>query len=725
VVDSDDDLLEPPIDADEIGPAKPPLEKRDEFGPPILDESEVGEGVPAPPGVRRWRMQDPAVSPVLGRIDYARDLNPQQLAAVEAGDGPILVLAGAGSGKTRVITYRVAWLIEHGVRPSRILLATFTNKAAHNMLSRVEHLLGAPLKGMLGGTFHHVANVLLRQYGSVLGYTSEFTILDEADAERLMKQVRREADIEAEKKLFPSARVLHSIASSLVNSSMTLSQAMVVRFPQFSRLIDKIQAIITNYQARKREHNLMDFDDLLLNLWRVMKEYPTTAAAIGSRFRYVLVDEYQDTNTIQAELVDMLSSVHKNVFVVGDDAQSIYSFRGANYTNILRFPERFPDCKIYKLETNYRSVPAILDFANDLLKGQPEHFRKRLAPVKGGKWRPTVVAVDDASAQAEFVALRILELREKEGVGLDDIGVLYRAHSNSQEIEFELRKRGIPYFIRGGMRFLEQAHIKDILSYLVVLANSRDMVAWERILAHCDRVGDKTVAGVIGDLRKVDAPLEAFIHDGVRERGTSAGRASLGRLASLLGKASAQSGSIEPAALLRKILDDYYDEYLKNTYDNYDDRRQDIEQLIMYASKYSTLTDFLTDIALAGGFASDEIARGILENADEGKVTLSTIHQAKGLEWRVVFVVWCVDGVIPHQMCFASDDEMEEERRLFYVAITRAEQELYLVYPQRRQVGEFLSVLAKLSRFISEIERRLYDEMRVEIVNEPDEEKPG
>jgi DNA helicase-2/ATP-dependent DNA helicase PcrA len=663
------------------------------------------------PEVLRLARTLPAAGPRT-RIDYASELNPQQLAAVTAGGGPVLVLAGAGSGKTRVITYRVAWLIENGVRPGNILLTTFTNRAARAMLGRVETLLGADLSSITGGTFHHVCNIMLRRHAPLLGFTENFTILDADDAVRMMKRVRAESGVDTKERMFPAPRVLSRIASLMVNTEMGLDRIIIRHYPQFSQRILDFERVFARYAAEKQRQNAMDYDDLLLWTWRLLSEHDEVRREIAERYRHVLVDEYQDTNHLQAKLVELWSSEHGNLFVVGDDAQSIYSFRGANYRNILTFPERFPGAATYKLETNYRSTQAILTLANEVLRDTPEAFKKTLRAVKPEGAKPALVVCRNPDDQADFIAGKILELRE-DGKQLADIGVLYRAHRNSQEIEMAMGRHGIPYFIRGGVRFMEMAHIKDLLAYLVIFGSPRNELAWERVLSMCEGIGGRTISRVLEAMSGVPDPLAELIGGRYLDLAYGAGKTSLRALSVFLGDIAKEIPNRDPAVLARTIHKRRYSAYLKENYDNAQRREDDIEQFFIYASRFASLGEMLSEVALHGGFGGEEVAAADPAAVEEGRVCLSTIHQAKGLEWKVVFLVWCVDGTLPHNMTFDDPDALDEERRLFYVAVTRAKDELVLSYPQERSRADFSVDLTMPSRYLREVSKH-YDEFILE-----------
>src|SRR5882762_4119597 len=440
---------------------------------------------------RQYTLQR-AHSSFSGAIDYAAELNEQQLAAVTAPPGPLLVIAGAGSGKTRTLTYRVAYLLENGIDPRNILLLTFTNKAAREMLNRVANLLPVDASGLWGGTFHSVGNRMLRRHGSALGYSSGFTIMDREDQKDLLNSVIAGAGIDPKEIRFPKGDVLADIFSFVVNTERPMEELLAEKFPYFLPLLEQIKDVHTRYEKKKKSTNSMDFDDLLEKTLRMLLEHEEIASFYRRQFKFILVDEYQDTNKIQADFIDTLAAEHKNVMVVGDDAQSIYSWRGANFRNILEFPKRYPKAQLFKIELNYRSVPEILEVANSAIAANVQQFKKNLSPTRhSNAAKPALVALNDGSEQAQFVAQRVLELRD-EGVDLNDIAVLYRSHFHAVELQLELSRRGIPYQITSGIRFFEQAHIKDVAVFIRFVVNPRDEVAFKRMVKLLPGIGNRT-----------------------------------------------------------------------------------------------------------------------------------------------------------------------------------------------------------------------------------------
>jgi DNA helicase-2/ATP-dependent DNA helicase PcrA len=641
-------------------------------------------------------------------LDYEKDLNEEQLRVVTAADGPILVIAGAGSGKTRVVTYRVAHLLERGVSPQAILLLTFTNKAAREMLHRIEHLIKMDTRYIWGGTFHHIGNLILRQNSRRVGYQPNFVILDTEDAKDMIELVTKENKIDTKERRFPKGQVLKEVFSYSVNTLTDLQETIDLKFPYFSDIIDEIDLIQRGYMEKKKTSNAMDFDDLLYYWHRILGEDESLRRHYATIFSHILVDEYQDTNRIQAEIVDFMGLVNRNVTVVGDDAQSVYSFRGANFQNILEFPKRYPEARIFRLETNYRSTPEILDLANHSISHNTRQFEKNLKAVKGSGVVPVVTSLRDVLQQAEFVAQRILELRD-EGVPLNEIAVLYRAHYHSMELQMELTRRDIPFEIRSGLRFFEQAHIKDVVAFLRVMANPLDEISWKRILKMFPRIGKKTADRMYDYIKTSQDPVAVFVKGEIGKQFKNLAPENVQRLSRLFGELEGLKEYEALSDMISSVLKNGYMEYLKFTYPNHANRLEDINQLMSFATEYDSLVNFLSELSLMSGVSGEEVVEGAEENE---KIVLSTIHQAKGLEWRVVFVIWCAEGRFPNPKA-VEEGETEEERRLFYVAATRAMDQLYLCYPLMlfdRQMG---SVILRPSRFIAELKSGHYEEWQV------------
>jgi DNA helicase II / ATP-dependent DNA helicase PcrA len=661
-------------------------------------------------------------------VDYSTELNEQQLAAVTAPPGPLLVIAGAGSGKTRTLTYRVAYLLENGIDPRNILLLTFTNKAAREMLGRVTNLLPIDASGLWGGTFHSIGNRILRRHGSALGYSSGFTIMDREDQKELIDAVVASAGIDPKEIRFPKGDVLAEIFSFVVNTEKPLEELVAEKFPYFLPLIEKIQDVRKRYEKKKKAINSMDFDDLLQKTLSMFQQHERIAEIYRRQFQFILVDEYQDTNKIQADLVDLLARDHHNVMVVGDDAQSIYSWRGANFQNILEFPKRYPDAQVFKIEMNYRSVPEILEVANAAIAANVQQFRKHLSATRESKaLKPALVALNDSGEQAQFVAQRILELRD-EGVDLNEIAVLYRAHYHAVELQLELSRRGIPYQITSGVRFFEQAHIKDVTSFIRVVANPRDEVAFKRMVKLLPGIGNRTAenlwqrwmdvvaAGVARGSEAtsmaagVNAPGYSFGERLVAMNVPAKSKKPWEQLAHTLDEIAPAGQPNMPSEMITSVVEAIYDDYAKANFTNYELRREDLNQLAIFARQFKDVHEFLSQLALISNVDAEAAA---IQASDKESVNLSSVHQAKGLEFHTVFVIWLTDGMFPSNRSLDTREELEEERRLFYVAITRARDELYLTYPQMRLSGGYRDVFQRPSRFLQEIPNDLVEDWQV------------
>jgi DNA helicase-2/ATP-dependent DNA helicase PcrA len=631
-------------------------------------------------------------------IAHAGALNDEQRVVVTAPEGPALVLAGAGSGKTRTLVYRLAYLVEQGIPPGAILLMTFTNRAAREMMKRAAELTRFDSRRMVGGTFHHVANVVLREHARLVGFGSNFTILDREDSRDLLETVASEQHRDVGERRFPKGDVLAGIYGYCLNTQSRIEEALVRRWPQFSQLAEPLTEIARRYDERKREMNLMDFDDLLAHWKTLLLEQAEVRAELGRRFRFLLVDEYQDTNLLQADIVDLMAEGHRNVLAVGDDAQSIYSFRGASFENVVSFPDRYAGASIYKLTANYRSTPEILTLANRSIAKARRGFPKELRAVRGSGARPAVVACRDVYEQAEFVAQRILELRD-EGIPLEEIGVLYRAHHHSLELQLELTRRNVPYIVRSGLRFFEQAHIKDVLAYLRIVHNPHDELAWKRVLRLASGVGSVTAEKTWLLVKARSNPIDALGDEAVLAQLPRRAAAALESLHDTL-SALVEIGRDHPSEMVESVLRNGYERLLVATYDNADARIDDVRQLAAYALSFHGLEEFLSELSLLASFTAENVVQGA--EPDE-HVTLSSVHQAKGLEWRAVFVVWLCDGRFPSMPALRDPDGEDEERRLFYVACTRAKDELYLTFPLVHQPFERERVLVARSRFIDEL----------------------
>jgi DNA helicase-2/ATP-dependent DNA helicase PcrA len=642
-----------------------------------------------------------------GQIDFAADLNEEQLAVATAPGGPMLVIAGAGSGKTRALTYRLAWLVNSGVDPSRIMLVTFTNRAAREMLSRVEVLVKQKTRDIWGGTFHHIANRILRRHGKMLDISPDFTILDREDSRDLIASCVQDAGVDIRQRRFPQKSVLSAISSFIQNTLEPLEGVLSKRYPMFVREAGEIEKVLILYTVRKRERQLLDFDDLL-SLWlRLLTEHEQVRMALANQFLHILVDEYQDTNAIQGAIVDLLASKHRSLTVVGDDSQSIYSFRGASFENIITFRQRYPKVREYKLETNYRSVLEILSLANASISLNSRRLPKTLRAKRPSGLKPAIVTTQDHYVQARFIAEYVLHLLD-EGRNLNDIAVLYRSHWHSLEIQLELQRRNIPFNVRGGLRFFEQAHMKDMLCYMRILQNPHDELAWLRLLKMLPRVGSAISRKVWQHISETDETFELACKPetaGLLPAGARSFYVDFMRLVGELVKLNS------PAEIIDTVLDRCYDDYLISHYDRAELRKQDIRALANFAAQYNTLEAFLADVTLAGEFSGENVVTGPTE---QEFVILSTVHQAKGLEWPVVFIPWLADGRFPTDLAINTQEDLEEERRVFHVAVTRAKDELYLVAPQLCRNRSRSLIMMKPSRFLTEVAQDLTELMELE-----------
>jgi DNA helicase-2/ATP-dependent DNA helicase PcrA len=639
------------------------------------------------------------------KVDYEKELNPEQHAAVMHGRGPALVLAGAGTGKTRVVTYRVARLVETGTRPENILLLTFTNKAAREMMRRVEELVGRNVSGLSGGTFHHAANLMLRQHFHLAGYKQGFSILDREDAKELIETCSSE--IAGKDALLPRGAVFAGMMGLAKNICAGIKDIVPGRFPHFVDRLETIEKVASLYEKKKTALNLMDFDDLLVNWKKVLQENERIREYYSLKFGHLLVDEYQDTNRLQSEIIGLLSGEEGNLLVVGDDAQSIYSFRGADFENILRFPETYRDAAVYRLTTNYRSTPEILSLANRIIGNNRRQFQKELrAVVKSGGF-PNVVPLRDAYEEAAFVSSVVTDMYA-EGAQFDSIAVLYRSHFQSMQTQMELQRRGIPFEVRSGLKFFEQAHIKDVLSYLKVIVNPSDEIGWKRILKLIRGVGNMTAAKIWDRLAASGSSLEGI--SAVSALVPRRAAEDFSRFLDLIAKLKEERHRCAPSAAVDCVLSNGYEDHLYRAYADAEMRIEDIEQMSRFALKYDSLEIFLSDLALQG------VNEGDNEDsyASAGKVVLSTVHQAKGLEWRAVFLIGMNDGRFPSAKSLRSDGE-EEERRLFYVGATRAKATLYLCYQLSSEDWQGLGFL-RPSRFIKELPQECFEEIAVEDV---------
>ncbi len=645
-------------------------------------------------------------------IDFRASLNDEQFHAVTAAPGPLLVLAGAGSGKTRTLTYRVAYLLSQGVRPSEILLLTFTNKAAKEMLHRVHELTGIEPGRFWGGTFHSIGHRALRMHGDAIGLPRTFTILDAEESEGILRDAVDATDRAFFKdKTHPRPGPLHSILSMARNTQLPIAEVVTRFFPQHEGIIDRLPLFAKKYAEHKLAANTLDYDDLL-ELWLdLLKKSPETAEYFSHRFRHVLVDEYQDTNTLQSQIVDLIGSHHR-VMAVGDDAQCIYTWRGANVENILTFPDRHPGTVIHRIETNYRSTPQILALANGVLLAQPKGraFEKELRPHRANSEKPYFVQTMDGREQAQFIVQRVRGLVD-EGCSLADIAILYRAHFQALDIQLELARLQIPYQITSGVRFFEQAHIRDLVALLRFVYNPSDVAAWNRIAILLPKVGDKNAsklhAAALDHAKLMQQDfLKALDTDDVRSKVPKDAKEEWPKFVASLQQVADLMRTMKPHNAVEIAIDGWYGDYLKGAYANYVSRLDDLKSMIGFASRYEDMHQLLVEVMLLNSETSDRSAE-----PDADALRLTTVHQAKGLEYAAVFLIGLADGSFPLRRAIEAGD-VEEERRLFYVAVTRARDELYLCFPKVNTKGGPV-MLQSPSRFLTELSSDLYQPLRM------------
>jgi DNA helicase-2/ATP-dependent DNA helicase PcrA len=639
-------------------------------------------------------------------MNFREELNEEQYAAVTAPDGPSLVIAAAGTGKTRTLVYRLAWLAkERDTDPRRVLLLTFTNKAAKEMLSRAERLVGFDVGRPMAGTFHHFCNYFLRYNAHEFDFLSNYTILDSDDAKKLMKSCVDE--LELDDKHFPKPQVLLSLYGLASGSQKPLDELAYNWFDEAPINIADVLKLRDHYEIRKKELHVVDFDDLLLHALTILKTSQTARSQIQNRFDYVLVDEYQDTNTIQAEIVDILAEKHKNLMVVGDDFQSIYSWRGADYHNFLSFPKRYPATRTYKLEVNYRSTPEILEVANACIKGNPLQFQKELRAVRESIAEPKLALLRDGDEQARYVIAKIEELKRK-GTKLSDIAVLYRSHFHAMELQLALTHARFPYQVTSGIRFFEQAHVKDACTVLRLLENPADELAFKRLLEMFPKLGPKTADKIWQKLGKRFEARKPEAHQQLLAALPASAVSIWKEIQPVFLAYDAESLSEDPGEIIYRFNKAFYGEYLIETFENAKHRQEDLDSLIDFTARFESCSSFLSEMALLTNLDAEA------ETAPSGQdgVRLSTVHQAKGLEWKAVFVIWLNEGLFPSSKSVEQVGGESEERRLFYVAITRAEDQLFLCAPQVRRKHDGGVIFYEPSQFVSEIPTHLLKQDR-------------
>jgi DNA helicase II / ATP-dependent DNA helicase PcrA len=639
--------------------------------------------------------------------EYLTDLNKEQRLAVQHGidaecttTAPLLVIAGAGSGKTKTLAHRVAHLVVSGVDPHRILLLTFTRRAAEEMIRRVKRITAKALGTQQvdlpwSGTFHAIGARLLREYATQIGLKPSFTILDRSDAADLMDLLRHDLGQSKKASRFPKKDTCLSIYSFTVNSGKSLEQVLAENFPWCAEWEKELRHLFQSYTAAKQRQNVLDYDDLLL-YWAEMMKNDDLAAEIGGRFDHILVDEYQDTNRLQSKILLRLKPEGRGLMVVGDEAQSIYSFRAATVRNILDFPKQFrPAADVVTLEQNYRSTQPILDACNRVIRFAKEWYTKNLRSDRRSKQKPFLTVVADEAAQARFVAQQILDSREA-GVPLKSQAVLFRASHHSAQLEIELTRRNIPFVKYGGLKFLEAAHIKDVLSVLRWCENPRDRVAGFRALQLLPGIGPSTAAKIL-DQVEAEPHGTDLLYDIEVPKAAAENWPAFAKLFQRL----RQGKTPWPAEF--ELVQEWYAPHLDRIYDDAPLRAADVAQLGQIAAGYGSRERFLTELTLDPPDATSGRAGADLK--DEDYTVLSTIHSAKGQEWRIVRILNAVDGCIPSDRATGTSEEIEEERRLLYVAMTRAKDELDLIVPQRffthqqAKLGD-RHVYASRSRFI-------------------------
>lgn len=670
---------------------------------------------------RKYTIESSSPSGQGDSIDYRSELNDQQYAAVTSLLGPSLVIAGAGSGKTRTLTYRVAYLLDNGIPPENILLLTFTNKAAREMLDRVEQLVPHETRSIWGGTFHSIGNRLLRRHAEKVGLTNSFSIMDREDQKDLMAVSIAAAGVNTKEVRFPKPEVLANMFSLSDNTGIELQEIIEARYPYFEELHESISSVRKAYCERKLATNSADFDDLLVLSVRLLEENPEIAGYYQSQFQFVLVDEYQDTNWVQSRFIDTCAAKHGNLMVVGDDAQSIYSWRGADFEHILEFSETYPKAKTFKIETNYRSVPEVLELANHAIKANTKQYEKNLRAHRPARDQlPALIALNDPPTQACFVAQRVLELRD-EGIELEEMAVLYRAHFQAMELQMELTNRGIPFNITSGLRFFEQAHVKDVAAFMKLAVNRRDEVAFKRIARMMPGIGAISADKLWSEWLRSPLSLEnqsprSFTEHVENFKVPSKARSSWQQLGYTLDELLDGEKLVSPEEMIKSVMGGVYDDYMRSKFPNYENRIQDLDQLRRYSAQFEDTSEFLGQLALLAGVDGGP-ASGEQRKDQSEALTLSSVHQAKGLEWRAVFVIWLTEGMFPNSRVIEEDDEeesgLEEERRLFYVAVTRAKDELYLTYPYMWPSSRTGDVMQRPSRFLDDFPDELVEQWDV------------
>jgi DNA helicase-2/ATP-dependent DNA helicase PcrA len=631
------------------------------------------------------------------KVQYSELLNPSQYAAVMHNNGAALVIAGAGTGKTRILTYRLSRLVEDGVPPESILLLTFTRKSSAEMLRRASLMLDGRCERVSGGTFHSFAMTILRQYAINIGYDNAFNVIDSADSEDTINLLRTQLNLSTNKKRFPRKESIERMFNLSVNRMMNIEDVVASEYPFFIEETENIALLFREYKDYKKKHNLMDYDDLLLNLLKLLVEKENIKKELCNKYKYIMVDEYQDTNRLQHRIILNLANQFENVMAVGDDAQSIYSFRGAEYKNILEFPKSFKKCETFFIEENYRSNQPILNLTNKIIEVSPFKYDKELFTRKIDGELPKIIISEDERQQSVFVAQQILELRES-GIELEDMAVLFRASFLSFDLEIELSKANIPFKKFGGMKFIETSHIKDMIAFFKIAYNPKDVISWYRILNLIEGIGPRKSQKIIEEIQKMD-----FINLTKMNFNTTGKEISyVKNLFYLIDKIALKKLSVAEKS---NFVSEYYYPIFKSKYDDWQKRWKDIEVFSNITERYKNVADFLNDMAIEPPVES---VVDIGEDSKEDEfITLSTIHSAKGLEWKAVFLIWALDGRFPSSKSSDSIESLEEERRLFYVALTRAKEQLYITYPTNIFDRESGTILSKQSQFLEGISEEI------------------
>jgi DNA helicase-2/ATP-dependent DNA helicase PcrA len=640
--------------------------------------------------------------------DFSKLLNPEQCDAATAGEGPILVLAAAGTGKTRTLVHRVAYLLEQGVEPSQILLLTFTNRAAKEMTDRAEKLVGADAMRIWSGTFHSICARFLRHWGSAIGINPSFKIIDEEDQKKIITEAIKQSV--ADPKNFVKKDIVLKMISEAANEEKPvgfIAARWQTKAAGFTPA--EIEKVAQYYIEKKKSMSVMDFDDLLINGLKLLKESASVRDIVQKKFLHVLVDEYQDTNTLQAEFSDIIAQRNRNIMAVGDDFQCIYTWRGAKIENIIRFPDRWSGCRIIKLERNYRSVPAILDIANSVMHDAPKQFEKNLKPTRyANDIRPRTYSVRDSKSQAAEITSILNEMRQK-GFKWSDMAILYRSHYHSIDIEKNIIASGIPYRLTSGVGFYEQQHIKDVLSYLRLIVDPTDELSFKRFITLFPGIGEAGAQKIWTKVGRAFSPTEPFSRMALSENLPAKAKAVWTPLEGAMSRAGQRLVNGEHSMIVLDFIQSFYSEYISREWEGSeaDDRLAGVKELANdIASDKKNLSEYLADIALMTNLDLKK------NNATSDSITLSTIHQAKGMEWPVVIVPWLSEGMFPNPKAI-EENRTDEERRLFYVVVTRAKDSLCLISPSMRANPEGGEFPVDKSIFIKEIPSSLVDARKV------------